>query len=60
MALVAVAGSAALGAIDAWRNGLVRYRAAIVITLAGVPITSVGLWVAQRSSPILLILLFAG
>lgn len=50
----------ALGAIDAWRKGLVRYRAAIVITLAGVPMTSVGLWVAQRSSPTLLILLFAG
>ncbi|WON78615.1 sulfite exporter TauE/SafE family protein [Serratia sp. UGAL515B_01] len=53
VALVAVAGSAALGAIDAWRKGLVRYRAAIVITLAGVPMTSVGLWVVQRSSPTL-------
>lgn len=60
VALVAVAGSAALGAIDAWRKGLVRYRAAIVITLAGVPMTSAGLWVAHRSSPTLLILLFAG
>ncbi|MGL5336568.1 MAG: sulfite exporter TauE/SafE family protein [Enterovibrio sp.] len=58
VALVAVAGSAALGAFDAWRNKLVRYRAAIVITLAGIPMTSVGLWVAHRTSPTLLILLF--
>ncbi|MGL6175697.1 MAG: sulfite exporter TauE/SafE family protein, partial [Vibrionaceae bacterium] len=59
VALVTVAASAALGAIDAWRKGLVRYRAAIVITLAGVPMTSAGLWVAHRASPILLTVLFA-
>ncbi|STH93730.1 Sulfite exporter TauE/SafE [Citrobacter braakii] len=60
VALVAVAGSAALGTFEAWRKGLVRYRAAIVIILAGVPMTSVGLWVAHRTSPALLSLLFAG
>lgn len=60
VALVAVAGSAALGAIEAWRKGLVRYRAAIVMTIAGVPMTGAGLFVAQSSSPTLLTLLFAG
>lgn len=60
VALITVAGSAALGAIDASRKGLIRYRAAIAITLAGMPMTSVGLWVAQRSSSVLLSLLFAG
>lgn len=60
VALVAVAGSAALGAIGAWRKGLVRYRAAIVMTLAGIPMTGAGLFLAQHSSPTLLTLLFAG
>ncbi|MGL4734679.1 MAG: sulfite exporter TauE/SafE family protein [Enterovibrio sp.] len=60
VALVTVAASAALGAIDAWRKGLVRYRAAIVITLTGVPMTRAGLWAAHRASPILLTVLFAG
>lgn len=60
VALVAVAVSAAVGAVQAWRKGLVRYRAAIVMTLAGIPMTGVGLFVAQRASPTLLTLLFAG
>lgn len=59
VALVAVAGSAALGAIEGWRKGLVRYRAAIVMTLAGIPMTGFGLSIAQRTSPTLLTLLFA-
>lgn len=60
VALVTVAGSAMLGTIDGWYRRLVRYRAAIVIALAGIPMTGAGSWVAHRSSPVLLILLFAG
>jgi uncharacterized membrane protein YfcA len=48
VALVAVAGKCGSGTFEAWRKGLVRYRAAIVIILAGVPMTSVGLWVARE------------
>lgn len=60
VALVAVAGSAALGAFEAWRKNLVRYRAAFVMTLAGMPMVAVGSFVAHRTSPALLTILFAG
>ena len=33
-ALVAVAGSAAIGALEGFRQGLVRYRAALLMTMA--------------------------
>ncbi|AUH02000.1 sulfite exporter TauE/SafE family protein [Prodigiosinella confusarubida] len=59
VALVAVAGSAALGAVEAWRKNLVRYRAAIVMALAGIPVTAAGAFVAHHTSPTLLTLLFA-
>ena len=37
VALLGVAGSAALGAWDGFRQGLVRYRAALLMACAGVP-----------------------
>jgi uncharacterized membrane protein YfcA len=47
VALVAVAGGAAVGVVDAWRHGLVRYRAAILIAVMGLPFTALGLRTAQ-------------
>jgi uncharacterized protein len=50
VALIAVAGGAAVGAIEGLKKGLVRYKAAIVMTLSGLPFTSVGLRIAAISS----------
>ncbi len=50
VALIAVAGSAALGAAEGLRKGLVRYRAALVMVLTGVPLTSLGVTVAHSLS----------
>jgi uncharacterized membrane protein YfcA len=47
MALIAVAGSAALGAGEGLMRGLVRYRAATLMSLAALPMTSVGVVLAQ-------------
>lgn len=42
VALIAVAAGAAVGAVDGFRHGLVRYKAAILMAICGVPITRVG------------------
>ena len=42
VAMIAVAGSAAIGAIDGFRRRLVRYRAAVLMAIAGVPLTFLG------------------
>lgn len=42
VALVAVAGSAAVGAAEGLRRNLVRYRAALLMVGAGVPFTGLG------------------
>jgi hypothetical protein len=47
VALIAVAGSAALGAAEALRRGLVRYKAAGLMVLCGLPFTKVGVTVAH-------------
>lgn len=49
VALLAVAISAAIGTWLAWRGGLVRYRAASLMALAGVPMTALGQFVAHRT-----------
>jgi uncharacterized membrane protein YfcA len=59
VALVAVAGSAAVGALEAFRKGLVRYRAALLMALAGVPATTVGAHLARALPQRLLLVLFA-
>ncbi|WP_127960314.1 sulfite exporter TauE/SafE family protein [Serratia microhaemolytica] len=59
VALLAVASGATLGVIEAWRRALVRYRAALVMVLAGLPMVAFGSWLAQRTSVLLLTLLFA-
>ena len=40
VALIAVAGGAALGAVEGLKKGLVRYKAALVMVISGLPLTS--------------------
>lgn len=47
VALVAVAASAAIGAIEGFRKRLVRYKAALVMAIGGIPFTSVGVSAAH-------------
>lgn len=60
VALIAVAGSAAIGAIEAFRRGLVRYRAALLMTITGVPVTALGAHLAHELPQRFLIECFAG
>ena len=59
VALIAVAGGAGIGAIDGLRRGLVRYRAALLMAVAGVPTTLLGVRVAHAVSQRMLLGLFA-
>jgi uncharacterized protein len=60
VALIAVASSAAVGAFEAFRKRLVRYRAAFCMALAGVPTTWLGVRCAAALPQRLLLALFAG
>lgn len=59
VALVAVAAAAALGAAEGLRRGLVRYRAAPWMALAGILATPLGVMLAARSSEAALLAAFA-
>lgn len=59
VALIAVAGSAALGAIAAFRKNLVRYKAATLMALSGIPFTAVGLYIAQMIPQRVLLIVFS-
>jgi len=59
VALIAVAGSAALGALEGLRRGLVRYKAALLMACVGVPMTSLGVRVASMTSQHTLRVLFS-
>ena len=59
VALIAVAAGAAFGAAEALYRGLVRYKAALLMTCAGVPLTSLGLRAAGLAPQRLLVTLFA-
>lgn len=48
ISLLAVAISAALGAFLAWRRRTLRYRAAAVMSVAGLLMAAPGQWLAQR------------
>lgn len=48
LSLTAVAVSAAYGAWSGWRQKLVRYRAAILMAVAGLLCAPFGLWLAHR------------
>lgn len=59
VALIAVAAGAGLGAAEGLRNKLVRYRAAALMAVAGIPVTALGLRVAHAMSQRILLGLFA-
>ncbi|MBL6752105.1 MAG: sulfite exporter TauE/SafE family protein [Nevskia sp.] len=60
VALIAVAASAAFGAYGAWRRGIVRYRAASLMGLAGIVVSPAGLCASRHLPVAVLSLLFAG
>lgn len=57
--LLAVGMAAALGAVLGLREGLVRYRAAALIAAAGMLVSPLGLWLAQRIDNRWLTVIFA-
>ncbi|MCO6428003.1 sulfite exporter TauE/SafE family protein [Nitrosomonas communis] len=60
ISLLAVGLSAAIGALLAFRQKRVRYRAAGFIALTGALVSPAGVWIAQRLPDTALTLLFAG
>lgn len=59
VALIAVAGGAALGAFEGLRHGLVRYRAAFFMVACGLPLTPIGIHYAHQLPQRRLQLVFA-
>lgn len=59
VALLAVTCAALIGTIEAWRKKLVRYRAAMLMALAGAPLTMLGVMTAARLSQRWLMLSFS-
>jgi uncharacterized membrane protein YfcA len=57
--LLAVGMAATLGAILGLRDGIVRYRAAFLIAVAGMLVAPIGLWLAHRIENRWLSMLFA-
>jgi len=57
--LLAVTGAALLGTVEGFMRGQVRYRAALVMALAGIPLAPLGLAAAQRAPASFLFGLFA-
>lgn len=60
VALIAVACSATVGAVEGFRRRLVRYRAAALMAIISLPFTTLGLHLAQLFSHAWLLRLFAG
>jgi uncharacterized membrane protein YfcA len=48
--LLAVGMAAALGALLGFRDGIVRYRAAVLVAASGVLLSPAGLWAARQAS----------
>lgn len=59
VALIAVAGGAAVGAAEGFRRKLVRYKAALLMTVGGMSVTSLGIRVAHALPQRALLALFA-
>jgi uncharacterized membrane protein YfcA len=57
--LLAVGMAAALGAVLGLREGIVRYRAALLIAVSGMLLSPIGLWLAHRIDNRWLSVLFA-
>mgnify|MGYP001139587465 CR=1 FL=1 len=60
VSLLAVTAAASFGAVVAWRSGIVRYRAALLMATAGVLAAPQGLALAEKLPAQTLALLFAG
>lgn len=60
VALVAVAIGAGIGAIEGLRQGLVRYKAALLMAAVGTLLTPLGIRLAQALPQTWLLILFAG
>jgi len=60
VSLLAVGATAAVGAVDGLRHGLVRYRAALLIALLGALFSPVGVFLAHQLPEALLMGLFSG
>ena len=58
VALIAVACGAAVGALDGFRMGLVRYKAAFLMAICGVPLTRLGQYWAHLLPQSILLVLF--
>lgn len=59
VALIAVSISAIIGAIDGLQKKLVRYKAAMLMAIAGAPMTSLGVFVAHQMSQSFLLISFS-
>ena len=59
VALIAVAGGAAIGAAEGLRRKLVRYKAPVLMAVSGVPVTSLGFRAAQALPQRTLLALFS-
>ena len=59
VALIAVSISAIIGAIDGLVKKMVRYKAALLMALAGAPMTSVGVYVSHQVSQQFLLISFS-
>lgn len=59
VALLAVCAAALVGALEAWRKGLVRYRAASLMSLMGIGTAPLGIAAAHRLPTSWLTLLFS-
>ena len=59
VALIAVAGGAGIGALEGFRRKLVRYRAAALMAVTGIAVTTLGIRAAQAVSQRVLLGLFA-
>lgn len=59
VSLLAVSASAALGTAVAWRNRVVRWRAALVMAAFGALLTPLGMWMSARVPEAALTFLFA-
>ena len=59
VALIAVAGAAAIGAVEGFRRKLVRYKAAMLMAVSGIPAVSLGIFVAHGVPQPALLAIFA-
>ena len=59
IALIAVASGASIAAIEGIKKGIVRYKAALLMVLAGIPFSFIGIKISKILPQNLLFILFA-